>query len=192
MSHQHLNSMPKRFCYFYQQAPQLLIDLLHADLMKISQHLLSNDGERAGAKHSAVLRISGVASVWKQGKFIFPVPREDLVIVFLCCRQGRNKGSGFAFQCGCCSARVRWWHAVVLQKPIVSNSLTWQSKWISFMTEARTSPYVLYASNFKQVNAILIFNNHIHLIFLSEWFVECAYRPIHKMLLITIQNWNPA
>lgn len=60
------------------------------------------------------------------------------------------------------------------------------------MTEARTFPYVLYASNFKQVNAILILNNHIHLIFLSEWFVDCEYRPIHKMLLIRIQNWNPA
>lgn len=91
MSHQHLNSMPKRFCYFYKQAPQLLIDLLHADLMKISQHLLSSDSERAGAKHSAVLKISGVASVWKQGKFIFPVLREDLVIVLLCCRQGRTR-----------------------------------------------------------------------------------------------------
>lgn len=48
------------------------------------------------------------------------------------------------------------------------------------MAEARTSPYVLYASHFQQVNAILILNNHIHLIFLLEWFVEGAHRPIHK------------
>lgn len=128
----------------------------------------------------------------EEGKFIYPVPREGLVIALLCYRQGRSKSSGFAFQSGCCFATVRWWHTVVLQKTIESNSLTWQSKWISFMTEARTSPYVFYASNFKEVNSILIFNKHIHLIFLSEWFVECAYRPTHKMLLITMQNWNPA
>lgn len=148
--------------------------------------------QQEGAKHLAILEISGVASAWEQGKIVFLVLKEDLVIVLVCCRWGRSKGSGFAFQGGCCSAIVRWWHAVILQNPIVSSSLTWQSKWISFMTEARTFPYVLYASNFKQVNTILIFNNHIHLIFLAEWFVECAYRAIHKMLLITIQNWNPA
>lgn len=186
MSHQHVSSVPKWFWYFYKQAPQL-IDLLHADLMKISQHLLSNDSRRKAFGHVRNLRVC--LSVWEHDKYTFPVLREDLVP---CWRQDRSKCPGFAFHCGCCSATLRWWHVVVLQKPIVPNSLTWQSKWISFMTEARTTPYVLYASNFKQVNATLIFNNHIHLIFLSEWFVECAYRPIHKILLITIQNWNPA
>ena len=30
----------------------------------------------------AILKISGVASAWERGKFIFPILREDLVIVF--------------------------------------------------------------------------------------------------------------
>lgn len=53
------------------------------------------------------------------------------------------------------------------------------------------SPYVLYASILKQENAILILNNHIQSIFLSEWFVENVYTDPHiKMWLITKQNWS--